>query len=81
MSAILTATVTEVSVTALADVIRTGRVTKVEADERRSNSCTVTVVTHDADSLARLLRALQAPHDPKKMLAVRDLPSGGTPNG
>jgi uncharacterized protein YjdB len=74
VSARVTATVTNVSVTALADVIRTGRVTKVEVDERLSNACTVTVVTSDADSLARLLRALQAPHDPKKMLAVRDLP-------
>lgn len=67
-------TVTDVSVTALADVIRTGYVTKVEADGRTGNQCTVTVTAHNGEVLNKLLRALSAPHDPNKMISARDLP-------
>ncbi len=67
-------TITDVSVTALPDVIRTGRVTEVVADKSTGNQCTVTVEAATGEQLKHLLRALSVPHDPSKMLAVRDLP-------
>ena len=67
-------TVTDVSVTALADVIRTGLVTEVVADEMTHGRCTVTVKASNSEILKHLLRALSVSHDPNKMIAARDLP-------